>query len=45
MCLQLKNNEFIRMDHFSYAKIEKEVKTKYPNIEIGCGIIDEESTE
>lgn len=41
MCLELKNNKYIRIDHFSVNGIEKEIKIKYPNIEIGTGIIEE----
>jgi len=41
MCLELKNNKYIRIDHLSCDEIEKEIKIKYPNIEIGTGIIEE----
>lgn len=41
MCLELKNNKYIRIDHLSCDEIEKEIKVKYPNIEIGTGIIEE----
>ena len=41
MCLELKNNKYIRIDHLSCNEIEKEIKIKYPNIEIGTGIIEE----
>ena len=41
MCLELKNNKYIRIDHLSCDEIEREIKIKYPNIEIGRGIIEE----
>ena len=41
MCLELKDNKYIRINHASVENIEKEIKTKYPNIEIGIGIIEE----
>ena len=41
MCLELRNNKYIRIDHFSVDEIEKEIKIKYPNIEIGREIIEE----
>ena len=41
MCLELKNNKYIRIDHLSCDEIEKEIKIKYPNIEIGTGIVEE----
>lgn len=41
MCLELKNNKYIRIDHLSCDEIEREIKIKYPNIEIGTGIIEE----
>ena len=41
MCLELKNNKYIRIDHLSCNEIEKEIKIKYPNIEIGREIIEE----
>ena len=41
MCLELKDNKYIRIDHLSCDDIEKEIKIKYPDIEIGTGIINE----
>jgi len=41
MCLELKNNTYIRIDLASCDDIEKEVKIKYSNIEIDTGIIEE----
>ena len=41
MCLELKNNTYIRIGYVSCDDIEKEVNIKYPNIEIGTEIIEE----
>ena len=34
MSLKLKNDEYIRIDHFSVDEIGKEIKKKYPSIKI-----------
>ena len=41
MCLELKNDKCIGIYHLSCDEIEKEIKIKYPNIEIGTGIVEE----
>lgn len=41
MCLELKNNKYRRIDCLMCDNIEKEIKAKYPNIEIGAEIIEE----
>ena len=41
MCLELKDKKYIRINNLSYNEIEREIKIKYPNIEIGSGIINE----
>lgn len=41
MCLKLKNNKNIYISHLSCEDIEKEIKIKYPEIEIGTGSVDE----
>lgn len=41
MCLELENNKYIKIKYLSCDEIEEEVKIKYPNIEIGTGIIEE----
>ncbi len=40
MYLELKNSKFIRIDHLMCNDIENEIKTKYPDIEIGIEIIE-----
>lgn len=42
LLLELKNNKCLRLKKLCYDDIETEIKKKYPNIEIGIGIIEEE---
>ncbi len=42
LCLELKNKKYLRLEKLCYDDIETEIKEKYPNIEIGVGIIEEE---
>lgn len=43
MCLKLKNNKYIRMNHFSVDEIGKEIINKYPSIKIDLKEIEKEN--